>query len=194
MMDFMVSLPNGENVVLVGHSYGGFSISLAMECFLEKISVAVYLTAFMPNCSAPPATLLQQSLSAISSFLDSEIVYDSSNLPVSLLFGPKFLVANVYNDSPRKDQELAKTLVRRAGIYLNDLSKPLLTKNKYGSVTRVFIISGDDLTLTVDFQKYMIENSPPKEVKFIAGSDHMVMTSKPIQLYLTLQQIAYKYG
>ncbi|XP_059670898.1 methylesterase 10-like [Cornus florida] len=193
-MNFMASLPNGEKVVLVGHSYGGSSISQAMECFPEKISVAVYLTAFMPNYSAPPATLLQQSQSAISSFLDSEIVYDSNNLHVSLLFGPKFLITNVYNDSPRKDQELAKTLVRRAGIYLNDLSKPLLTKNKYGSVTRVFIISGDDLTLTVDFQKYMIENNPPKEVKFIAGSDHMVMTWKPVQLYLILQQIAYKYG
>jgi hypothetical protein len=43
----------------VGHSYGGMGISLAMESFPDKILVAVYVTAFMPNIIFPPATLLQ---------------------------------------------------------------------------------------------------------------------------------------
>ncbi|XP_059623775.1 methyl jasmonate esterase 1-like [Cornus florida] len=194
LTDFMASLPNETKVVLVGHSYGGLSISLAMEHFPEKISVAVYVTALMPNYTTPPATVVEQYINTTSPLVDSEVEYDSNNQPVSVLVGPKDLVANLYNNSPTKDQDLAKTLVRRTGFYLNDLSEPLLTENNYGSVTRVFIMSGDDRSVIVDLQKYMIENSPPEEVKFIAESDHMVMISKPFELYISLQQIADKYN
>ncbi|CAL5400140.1 unnamed protein product [Camellia sinensis] len=60
----MASLPDrdDEKVVLVGHSYGGLGISLAMERFPEKISVGVFITAYMPNCQHPPATLIQEDL------------------------------------------------------------------------------------------------------------------------------------
>jgi pimeloyl-ACP methyl ester carboxylesterase len=60
LTDFLASLPQEERVILVGHSYGGMGISLAMESFPDKISVAVYVTAFMPNIIFPPATLLQE--------------------------------------------------------------------------------------------------------------------------------------
>jgi pimeloyl-ACP methyl ester carboxylesterase len=60
LTDFLASLPHDERVILVGHSYGGMGISLAMESFPDKISVAVYVTAFMPNIIFPPATLLQE--------------------------------------------------------------------------------------------------------------------------------------
>ncbi|WRX11121.1 Alpha/beta hydrolase fold-1 - like 10 [Theobroma cacao] len=60
LMDFMASLPQEEKVILVGHRYGGMAISLAMEKFPKKISVAVYVTAYMPNYVSPPATLVEQ--------------------------------------------------------------------------------------------------------------------------------------
>ena len=62
LMEFMESLPQHEKVVLVGHSYGGMGISLAMECFPEKILLAIYVTAFVPNTESPPATLVQEVL------------------------------------------------------------------------------------------------------------------------------------
>ncbi|XP_059670936.1 methyl jasmonate esterase 1-like [Cornus florida] len=193
LTDFMASLPDGETVVLVGHSYGGICISLAMENFPKKISVAVFVTAFMPNYTNPLATVLETYFNATSSdtFLDSIVVYDSNN---QVLFGPECTETKLYNDSPTEDVELTKTLLRPTGLYMDDLSEPLLTQNNFGSVTRVFIIAEDDQILPVDYQKYMIENSPPKEVKSINGSDHMVMSSKPDELYLTLQEIADKYN
>ena len=60
LMEFMASLPHGEKVVLVGHSYGGLGISLAMEKFPEKISVAIFVTALMPHQKSPPGALLQE--------------------------------------------------------------------------------------------------------------------------------------
>lgn len=60
LMDFLASLPDDEKVVLVGHSYGGLPISAAMENFPAKISLAVFVTAYMPNCTDPPATLMEE--------------------------------------------------------------------------------------------------------------------------------------
>ncbi|KAL8473627.1 hypothetical protein ACS0TY_030462 [Phlomoides rotata] len=58
LMHFLASLPDHEKVVLVGHSYGGIPISLAMEKFPAKISLAVFVTAYMPNCTDAPHTLV----------------------------------------------------------------------------------------------------------------------------------------
>ncbi|QHO16029.1 hypothetical protein HN51_031394 [Arachis hypogaea] len=50
LTEFMNSLVGeGERVVLVGHSLGGLAITYAMEHFPHKISVAVFVTAFMPG-------------------------------------------------------------------------------------------------------------------------------------------------
>lgn len=49
LMEFMVSLPPEEKVILVGHSLGGLPISVAMERFPRNISVAVFVTALMPG-------------------------------------------------------------------------------------------------------------------------------------------------
>ncbi|XP_043694344.1 polyneuridine-aldehyde esterase-like [Telopea speciosissima] len=49
LMVFMASLPQDEKVILVGHSYNGLSISVAMERFPEKISVAVFISATKPS-------------------------------------------------------------------------------------------------------------------------------------------------
>lgn len=61
LMELMEFLPHHEKVVLVGHSYGGMAISLATELFPKKISVAIYVTAFVPSSSSPPATLVQEA-------------------------------------------------------------------------------------------------------------------------------------
>lgn len=63
LMEFMAALPSEEKVVLVGHSYGGISISVAAERFPKNVLAAVYVAGFMP---APGFNLLefnQQDLS-----------------------------------------------------------------------------------------------------------------------------------
>ena len=58
----MEALPFHERVILVGHSYGGYAISQAMEYFPSKISVAVFATAFMPGPTLNYSTLNQMVL------------------------------------------------------------------------------------------------------------------------------------
>lgn len=74
-----------------------------------------------------------------------------------------------------------------------DASKErVLSRKRYGSVRRAFIVTTEDKVLTKEFQQRMIENSSPDEVKVIQGSDHMVIMSKAHQLFNLLLSIAHK--
>ncbi|CAK7339426.1 unnamed protein product [Dovyalis caffra] len=179
LMDFMATLPEDEKVILVGHSFGGYGISLAMEIFPKKILVAVYVTAFMPNHVSPPAILLQEffNRTSVESQLDFQLSFDNGpeNLPISG-FG------------------ISKNAGKTRSVFLMDLAnESLLTEEKFGSVKRVFIVCEADELLKKDFQEWFIERSPTKDVKFIAGADHMAMISKPKELCLCFQKIADKY-
>ncbi|XP_049386010.1 methyl jasmonate esterase 1-like [Solanum stenotomum] len=189
-MEFMTSFPADEKVVVVGHSLGGLLISKAMETFPEKISVAVFLSAIMPGPNI-------NTLNVIIPHLDNRITYDNgpTNPPTTVILGPKFLAANVYHLSSIKDLALATTLVRPFYLYpLEDVAKEIvLSREKYGSVRRVFIVVAENKGLKKDFQQLLIEKNPPDEVEEIEGSDHMTMMSNPQQLFTTLLGIANKY-
>ena len=61
LLDILDALPAGEKVVLVGHSLGGMSIALDSELFPEKVTAAVFLTAFMPDRTLPPSHVLEKA-------------------------------------------------------------------------------------------------------------------------------------
>ena len=60
LLELMATIPKEEKVVLVGHSLGGMNIALAMEKFPEKVSVGVYLSAFMPDYEHISSYVLDQ--------------------------------------------------------------------------------------------------------------------------------------
>ncbi|KAL5788426.1 hypothetical protein ACOSP7_005375 [Xanthoceras sorbifolium] len=196
LMEFMEALPLHERVILVGHSLGGLAVSMAMERFPSKISVAVFLTASMPGPDLNISTLNQEVFSRQGSLLDSIYTYDDgpNNLPTTFTFGPLFLASNVYQLSPTQDWALATTLMRPLRLFSEeDMSRELvLSWENYGSVKRVFIVSDEDMVADKDFVWWMIKKNPPHQVVEIKGSDHMVMMSKPRQLWTHLLDIASK--
>lgn len=60
LLEFMASIPRDEKVVLVGHSLGGLNIAVAMDKYPEKINVAVFLSASMPDAKHAPSYVLDQ--------------------------------------------------------------------------------------------------------------------------------------
>ncbi|CAK9166416.1 unnamed protein product [Ilex paraguariensis] len=62
LIEFMASVPPNEKVILVGHSLGGLNLAVAMDKYPEKISVAVFLAAFMPDSTHTPSYVLDQDL------------------------------------------------------------------------------------------------------------------------------------
>lgn len=94
-----------------------------------------------------------------------------------------------------KDLELAKTLIRPGSLFVDDLAKSKNFSNEgYGSVARVYIVCEEDMGIIKEFQCWMIENYPVKEVMEIKGADHMAMFSKPQELTHRLLEIAHKHA
>ncbi|TQD95860.1 hypothetical protein C1H46_018498 [Malus baccata] len=185
----MVSLLPNEKVILVGHSLGGAVISIFMERFPHKVAAAVFVTAIMYGPTLNFSTV-HAEVTKGRDFMDTQYRYDNgtNNPATSQVFGPKFMATTLYQLSPPQDLNLALSLVRLFPLYNYDVIK--LTKEKYGSVRRVFIVADQDHGIVLDAQNYMIKNNPPNEVKVINGSDHMVMFSKPVELFCHLQRLA----
>lgn len=198
LFEIMEALLENERVVLVGHSLGGLNLAFAMEKFPEKILLAVFCNAFVPNTIHKASYISDQYVekTPTESWLDTQFLpYESSNEPeMSMFFGPKFLSSKLYQLSPIEDLELAKMLVRPGSLFLHDLAKAKKFSNQgYGSVARVCVIGKEDIAIPVEFQRWMAEIGDVKEVVEIEGADHMVMNSKPQQLCDCLLQLANKY-
>ena len=95
-----------------------------------------------------------------------------------------------------KDLTLGNTLMRQTHLFVGrQWSKDLpLTTQRYGSVKRVFVVSEKDKVIKKSFQHWVIKRNPPTDVVEIRGSDHMVMISKPFDLFNKLSHIARHYS
>uniref|UniRef100_A0A0E0L1R7 AB hydrolase-1 domain-containing protein n=1 Tax=Oryza punctata TaxID=4537 RepID=A0A0E0L1R7_ORYPU len=199
LLDVLAALPapSGERVVLVGHSQGGFSIALAAERFPERLAAVVFLTAAMPPVGRPMANTTDEYLSFVGAdfFLDSRVLNQTNpDIPGNPeIFGPNFMAHKLYQLSPPEDLTLALSLTRPANRFTGDelmRDAGLLTKNRYGSTRRVFVVVKDDHAIPVEFQRRMVAENPGVEVVHIAGADHMAMISKPAKLADLLVRIA----
>ncbi|XP_038680207.1 salicylic acid-binding protein 2-like [Tripterygium wilfordii] len=199
LLEILASIPSDEKVILVGHSLGGLNVALGMDYFPHKISVALFVSAYMPDTRHQSSYVVEKlnERTAADSWQDTQFAnYSNSDPPlVSLLFGPKFLASSLYQLSPVEDLELAKVLVRPGPRLQTGFARGDKYSNQgYGAVTRAYVICNEDKVIPVDFQRWMIKNYPAKEVREIKGADHMCMNSKPKQLSRHLLEIAHKYS
>ncbi|CAA0370475.1 putative alpha/beta hydrolase-1 [Arabidopsis thaliana] len=193
----LTSLPNDEKVVLVGHSFGGLNLAIAMEKFPEKISVAVFLTAFMPDTEHSPSFVLDKFGSNMpqEAWMGTEFEpYGSDNSGLSMFFSPDFMKLGLYQLSPVEDLELGLLLMRPGSLFINDLSKVKnFSDEGYGSVPRAFIVCKEDKAIPEEHQRWMIDNFPVNLVMEMEETDHMPMFCKPQQLSDYFLKIADKF-
>nr|XP_029145216.1 esterase PIR7B-like [Arachis hypogaea] len=177
------SVGESQRVVLVGHSLGGLAISHAMEHFPHKISVAVFAAALMPGPMLNISTINQED--QVCTFPHWQLFFSmlaAISTPQICCF---FLI----------DWNLATTLVRPRKIFSDEdmINVLALSHTRYGSVSRVFVMTENDHSVDPKFQRWMITYNPPNCVVEISGSDHMVMMSKHIELSHNLQIVANRY-
>ncbi|KAJ9129214.1 hypothetical protein P3X46_033984 [Hevea brasiliensis] len=202
LMKFMMSLPAEERVILVDHGFGGLSVSIAMGRFPEKISAGVFVAAIMPGPDFTYTTAREEVVNylywkympyarRIDTYMDTQYTYDDgpNNPPTSLPFGPNCITVS------QADLILGMMLIRPNRLYSNAAIQieAELTKERHGSVPRIYVVCGQDNIVKEDLQRWMIQENPPDEVKLISDSDHMVMFSKPQELCSYLKEIANKY-
>uniref|UniRef100_A0A0D3G6U3 AB hydrolase-1 domain-containing protein n=2 Tax=Oryza TaxID=4527 RepID=A0A0D3G6U3_9ORYZ len=210
-----------ERVVLVGHSQGGFSVALAAERFPERVAAVVFLTAAMPPVGRPMSATTEEHVNYVGAefFLDSmELEQQNADIPGNpVIFGPNFMAQILYHLSPQengtfrilldpfdigggdskkqKDLTLGLSLIRPTNKFTGDVlmrDPGLLTKERYGSTRRVFVVVEDDRGIPAEFQRRMVAESPGVEVVDFAGADHMAMISSPAKLAELLVRIADK--
>ncbi|KAJ4953051.1 hypothetical protein NE237_029883 [Protea cynaroides] len=94
-------------------------------------------------------------------------------------------LASYYQKKPTRGSDSCNQAgkARMVGVFgITDFSKKTaLSEEKYGLVSRVFILCDEEDDIQ-DFLNWIISKKPPDEVKKIPGSDHMVMISKPLAL------------
>lgn len=186
-----------RSLVLVGHSFGGLSVALAMERFPHKVAAAVFLAASMPCAGKPMGVTIEEFFRRVTPdfFMDSErLVLDTDQGPrTAVLLGPKLLAAKLYDKSSTEDVTLARMLVRPGNQFRDDpmmKDEALLTAGNYGSVKKVYAVAMADACSSEEEQRWMVGLSPGTEVREIAGADHMAMCSKPSELCRVLLRVA----
>ncbi|KAH8508453.1 hypothetical protein Peur_050346 [Populus x canadensis] len=180
LIEFMANLPENEKVVLVGHSLGGLNLAFAMEKFPEKISLAIFVTAIMPDTQHQPSYMLEKFTESISGADDEQDTAVVSSTPFQL--------------TPIEDLTLQALLNRPGSTFVESLSKAnKFTEDRYGSVPRVYIVCTEDILLSPSLQRFMIEKNEVKEVMEIPA-DHMAVFSKPKELSQCILELAQKHA
>ncbi|KAL6526193.1 Salicylic acid-binding protein 2 [Orobanche minor] len=198
LLDLMATISPQEKVVLVGHSLGGLNLGLAMEMYPDKISAAVFLAAFMPDCLHPPSYVLDQynERTPAEEWLDTEFLpFGTPDEPLtSMFFGPEFVRSKLYHQCSPEDAELAKMLLRPSSLFREELSKKsAFSVQGFGSVKRVYILCTQDKAIPVDFQRWQIETIGVDRVIEMETADHMPMLSQPQLFCKCLSEIANNY-
>ncbi|MED6184333.1 hypothetical protein PIB30_046429 [Stylosanthes scabra] len=197
LTEFLEALPSDERVILVGHSSGGGCISVAMEQFPEKVYVAVFVAALMPGPNITFAALAQEFARQLGKASSRDERSDKKMSTTEAV--PWRDRSGSYNQlSPPEDLTLSNSLMRPSpSSFYDDYElfdkQTTFTQDRFGKVTRVYIMADQDMLMKDEFQTWMINLHPPNEVKKIDGSDHFLMFSTPIQLFSCLQEVCHKY-
>ncbi|CAO2170291.1 unnamed protein product [Urochloa humidicola] len=188
LLDALRALPDGERAVIVGHSFGGMSVALAAETFPEKVAAAVFVTAFLPDCTNPRSHVIEKL--TVADWMDS--VMDAEHDPPSVFLGLDFIREKLYQLSPPEDYTLAQSLARVGSYYVADQrAQPPFSEARYGKVRKVYVVCGQDLGMLEPYQREMIAGcGGVVDVREIPDADHMAMFSKPVELAAHLADVA----
>nr|CAB3475346.1 unnamed protein product [Digitaria exilis] len=87
LLDAVAGAGDGEGLVLVGHSHGGLSLTLAMERFPRKVATAVFVAAAMPCVGKHMGVTTEEDLTLAkllvrpgNQFLNDPVMKDESLL------------------------------------------------------------------------------------------------------------------
>lgn len=162
-------------VVLVGHSFGGITISNAAESFPSKIKTLVYLSAYLPQNGESLLSLAQQDRDSLL------------GKPGNLEFNADYSVASIHesakadvfaNDAVGADREtiVASLIPEAAGPQGTPLT---LSAENFGSVRKVYIETTKDQCVSPFLQEHMISNGDVSKVlKIDAG--HAAFVTQPV--------------
>jgi len=170
-------------VILVGHSMGGTIVSQLAEYYPKKISLSVYLAAFLLRDG--------QSLFSLASVDRDSLVLP--NLEIDEVDGlatinPEAIENIFYHDCLPEDIELA--LSRLVPQPLEPINTPIkITDANFGKVKRIYIKTLQDKALTPALQAKMYSDTPCQRVISL-DSGHSPFFSLPQELATIFDELS----
>ena len=165
-----------ENVILVGHSLGGLSITQAAEQRPDNIELLVYLTALLLKNGESRTSIRgrEPGGSALPSIVEMHLEEGFS------LLKNEGLKPTFYHDCSEEDIDRAKA---KLGLQaLKPMGAPVTTTNEnFGKVRRVYVECLQDHALVPEFQKQMYTELPCEKVISLDTS-HSPFMSAPEEL------------
>ncbi|KAJ8548407.1 hypothetical protein K7X08_030876 [Anisodus acutangulus] len=198
LIDFLSSLPENEQVILVGHSAGGLSVTDATHRFPKKVRLAVYIAATMLRNGFVTEQDVIDGAPDLSEFGEPIDVYDMwfglgpEQPPTSAVITKSLQRKIAYQMSPLEDSTLAAMLLRPGPI---QALKSALFKEGEGAeeVPRIYIRTAYDRVVKPEKQDAMIKKWPPQNV-YTLESDHSPFFSAPFLLFGLLIKTATSLG
>ncbi|CAE5966811.1 unnamed protein product [Arabidopsis arenosa] len=187
LIDLLSSFPEQEQVILVGHSAGGLSVTSAIQRFPKKICLAVFIGASMLKYGLQTDEDMKDGVPDLSEHGD---VYElgfgigPENPPTSAIIKPEFRRKLLYHMSPQQECSLAALMMRPAPILALTTAKLDEEKEKgqEEQVPRVYIKTLLDRVMKPEQQDAMIRRWPPSQV-YELESDHSPFFSNPFVLF-----------
>jgi len=176
----------GAPAILVGHSFGGITISNVAEQHPEQVSTLVFLAALLPR-DGDSALALSRA--------------DKTNAiaPGSLVVSPDHQWGSLLPGDPQAQQALfcadctPEQAARFKGSLMPEPIAPLRTQvhlsaERYGRVDKVYIATDDDRIVSPQAQRDMLAATPTRQVVHLASS-HSPFLSQPATLVRLLLAI-----
>ncbi|KHG20572.1 Pheophorbidase [Gossypium arboreum] len=192
LMDFMSALPHSEQVILVGHSAGGLSVTQATHKFANKIRLAVYVAATMLKSGFLTDQDIKDGVPDLSQFGD---VYElgfglgAEQPPTTAIVKKEFQRKIIYQMSPQEDSTLAAMLLRPGPILALQSARFKEGGEMVEKVGRIYIKTMHDNVIKPEQQEAMIKRWPPSQVH-VLDSDHSPFFSAPFSLFGLLLKVA----
>jgi pimeloyl-ACP methyl ester carboxylesterase len=167
-------------VTLVGHSFGGITISAVAEFAPEKIKTLVYVAAYLPRNGES-----LQGLSAedkTNKFSKENFILSADYKYASVLERDRALIfCNDCTDGLKAS--VAQAMIREP---LAPMATPVtLTAARFGAVNKVYIRTGKDQALSPEMQDVMLSRTPVSKVMRIDAA-HLPFLSKPDEVATAL--------
>jgi pimeloyl-ACP methyl ester carboxylesterase len=154
--DTVLQAIDGETqpVVLVGHSFGGMTVSAVAEAAPHKIRTAVYLAAYLPQDGESMLSLAKQDR---DSKAGPALHIDEANGMIAVDYAAR---ADLFaNDGPTNLREMLPKLV--VDEPLAPIVTPVaLSAARFGTVDKVYIHTAQDQVVSPYLQQQMVAATP----------------------------------
>ncbi|MBC8099377.1 MAG: alpha/beta fold hydrolase [Armatimonadetes bacterium] len=163
-----------EPVVLVGHSFGGITISAVAEAIPSQITTLVYLAAYLPQDG--------ESLVSIAANDRYSLLGQEGNFIIAADFSTGAVNAEVFPTAFCPDctpEQLEVVAASQLTEPLAPQNTPvLLTPENFGSVRKAYLLTAQDLIVSPQLQALMLSYTPVERVLAL-NAGHAAYISAP---------------